>query len=155
MIAYLADQYGWRGCWLVTIGLSYVVFGVGVSTDPGTPRAWVPYDHTPAWVLATGWILTASVAMWQGTRGRVTDDSWGHVALYLMPGVRMLSYVISIMVYVVTSVAHAAGINVNQMGYGQAWYGALVWGLFVGALAIAARWPNPRPPLVSPPQEVP
>ena len=150
MIEWLADRYGWRGCWLVTMGTVYLAIGLGAMLDPGIKRSWSPYDYAPVWVQAGGWLLTGAVAIWQGARGAHADDYVGHTALFVMPAVRMLSALCSWIVYLATAGAEHVGIDADPAGYVNAYYAALVWSLFLAAVSVGARWPNPLPPLVAP-----
>lgn len=151
MINRLSGRYGWRGLWLMLLGCIWILFGVGVLLEPIAPRSWVIYEHLPPVVQAAGWWATGSVAIWQGMRGPARDDSWGHLALYLMPAVRLASFLMSWVVYVVSETLHQIGVVDVVIGYRTGWFAALIWVLVAAMLRLAAAWPNPGPPIPHPP----
>lgn len=151
MIDRLADHFGWRGLWLMLLGTFWVIFGIGVLLEPVAPRPWVVYEHLPVLIQAAGWWTTGLAAIWQGSRGPDRDDSTGHVALYLMPAVRLLSFAVAWLVYVVSMVTTQVGVTDTVIGYPNGWFAASIWCLVSAMLALAASWPNPIPPLPSPP----
>lgn len=151
MIERAAARYGWRGLWLVLVGATWLLFAAGQLATPIEPRPWVLHEHLPGWFTAGGWAITGAVALWTGTRGRVVDDSLGHVALYLMPAIRILSYAAASLVWAITyTLHHLISADVKVTGYAGGWYAALLWGLISTMLLVASRWPNPRPPLPRP-----
>lgn len=153
MIDGLADRYGWRGLWLMLLGSIWIVFGVGVFLEPIAPRSWVLYEHLPPVVQATGWWVSGVVAIWEGTRGSNRDDSRGHVALQLMPAVRLASFLMSWLVYLGSLAAVETGSVDVVIGYKQGWFAALIWVLVAAMLWLASAWPNPEAPLIRPPDE--
>jgi hypothetical protein len=151
---WFADRFGWRGGWLILLGLAWLAFGVGVFLEPLPPRPWVLYETLPGLGQAIGWWLTGAVAIWQGTRGRVRDDSLGHVALYLMPAVRLISFTVSWLIYLGSYALHQLGVVDATIGYSAGWFGALIWVLVSAMLAWVAGWPNPLTSIPSPPASV-
>lgn len=151
MLDRLADRFGWRGLWLMLLGTFWMIFGVGVFLEPVAPRPWVLYEHLPAVVQASGWWLSGLVAVRQGYCGPDRDDSIGHVALYLMPAVRLLSFAVAWLVYLGSLVAVHLGWACDVVGYENGWFAASIWCLVSVMLALAAAWPNPLPPMVAPP----
>lgn len=151
MVDRLAARFGWRGLWLMLLGAVWILFGLGVLLEPIEPRDWVLYEHLPPVVQAAGWWLTGLVAIRQGSLGPNRDDSYGHVALYLMPAVRLLSFVVAWLVYLGSLIGEQIGATDTVVGYQQGWFAALIWCLVSAMLALAAAWPNPIPPLPSPP----
>lgn len=149
----LAARFGWRGLWLMLLGAFFFLFGVGIVLDPLEPRPWVLYEMLPPVVQASGWWITGAVAFWQGSRGPDRNDAWGHVALYLMPAVRLLSFAVSWAVYAITWLGSRIGLVDEVIGYQQGWFAALIWSLISAMLALAAAWPNPVPSLPSPPAD--
>lgn len=151
MLNRAALRYGWRGLWLMVVGGMWVLFGLGVLQQPNPPRSWVVYEYVPAAAQALGWWLTGCVAIWQGMRGAGRDDSTGHVALYLMPAARLLSFLLSWLIYLGCQLVAVFGYDGPSIGYSGGWYAALIWSLVSLMLALAASWPNPEPPLPRPP----
>ena len=139
----LANRYGHRGLWLILMGCMWAVFGVGILLRDRPTEAWVLHESIPAPIRAALWITTGAAAVWVGTRGPRSDDALGHVALYLMPAFRLLSYTLSWVLFVVSSALHALLPSVDVVGYSAGWYAALIWSFVSGMLGLAARWPNP------------
>lgn len=152
MIGRLANRYGYRGLWLIVMGATWCVFGLGALVAPELPaRSWVLIDMVPDEVRSAGWILTGAVAVWQGHRGPSIDDSKGHVALYVMPAVQVISFAMSAVIYTGTAGLAKLGELDQVSGWSGAWYATLVWSFVSLMLALAAAWPNPKPPLPCPP----
>jgi len=151
MIDRLAARYGRRGCWLMLLGAMWLLIGGGTFLDPLAPRPWVLLELAPPWAVAMGWWVTGVLAIFQGRRGVVEDDSLGHVALYVMPMIRVGSYLICTAVYGTTLVLTELGRMDGPVGWSGAWYAALVWSLMPLVLAVVAAWPNPAPLLPKPP----
>lgn len=151
IITHLADRYGRRGLWLILMGAMWILFGVGVLLSPVEARPGVLYEMIPAVYRAPVWWITGAIAIWQGTRGRVLDDSPGHVALYVMPAVRLVSFAVSGITYGLTWALVQAGWLNQTAGWAGGWYAALVWSFISLMLAVGASWPNPVPPIPRPP----
>lgn len=153
MLYRLSLRYGWRGLWLMLMGVMWIAFGLGVMIQPNIPRSWVLYEYLPPLAQAAGWWLTGLIAVWAGLKGPARDDSMGHVALYLMPAVRLISFVFSWLIYLGSLVAQDLGWKGHTIGFAEGWFIAAVWCLIQLMLAIAASWPNPEPPLPKPPAD--
>lgn len=151
MIARLSGRFGQRGVWLMVIGVTWILFGVGVLLEPTPKRPWVLYEQVPIEIQAGVWVITGAIAIWQGARGPKVDDSLGHVALYLMPAVRVLSFGLSWLLYLGSAVAMHFGFADTTIGLAQGWYAAVVWAVVSLMLALAASWPNPVTPIPRPP----
>lgn len=151
MIARLSGRYGWRGLWLITIGLMWGLVGLGVLLQPNAPRSGVLIEYVPGVGQAAAWWITGAIAVWQGMRGAEKDDTVGHVALYLMPAVRVTSFLLSWILWEATPLLRHAGFIDGPIGFRDGWFAALVWGITSTALIVAAGWPNPEPPIPSPP----
>lgn len=151
MIDRLADHFGWRGCWLMLMGTFWILFGIGICLEPVRPRDWVLYEYLPPLVQAAGWWATGLIAIWQGYRGPNRIDAVGHVALYLMPAVRLLSFAVAWLVYLGSTAAMHAGWTDDVIGYPNGWFAASIWVLVSSMLGLGASWPNPTPPLPAPP----
>lgn len=148
MLQRAATKYGWRGIWLMLMGVVWVLFGLGVLLQANPPRSWVLYESLPPLAQAILWWFTGAVAISVGLRGPGRDDSLGHVALYLMPAIRLLSFMLSWLIYLGYLIAHFFGWQGHSIGYAQGWYAALIWSLTSLMLAIGANWPNPTPPVI-------
>jgi hypothetical protein len=151
MLDWLSDRYGRRGAWLLMFGGLWIVFGLGQLLEPTPARSWVLYEHLPVIVEAVAWWITGAVAVGVGLRGHARPDALGHVALYLMPAIRVLSFTLSWLIYAVSSTGAALGLWHTHMGWSGGWYAALVWSLISVMLRLIADWPNPgrlipRPP---------
>ena len=99
-------------------------------------------------------VAVIAVAMWVGFRGPIRDDSLGHVALYVMPAIRVTSFLIGWVTWVATTALSTLYDGVEVTGWSGGWYAALIWGLISAMLLLGSRWPNPRPPLPRPLPEV-
>lgn len=149
----LASRYGWRGLWLMVIGAMWVVLGSGVLFLPEDPQAWLVHQQIPLPVRAGMWICTGAYAIWTGLRGPDTDDHLAHGALYLMPALRLFSYLVAWFTFLATSLAHHVNPAIEVSGLKLGWFAALIWALFCVMLAVGARWPNPDPGLLPMPPE--
>lgn len=138
----LSARYGRRGAWLIILGAVWFVFGLGVLLDPIPPRPGVLSDYLPAWVDAAGWWVTGVVAVAAGLRGD-REDWWGHVALYVMPAVRLVSFAFSWLLWLGSSVVAATFPDAHVLGWAPGWYAASVWLLVSLMLRLIADWPNP------------
>jgi hypothetical protein len=153
MIERAANRYGWRGLWLILFGAMWVAFGFGQLQAPTDRHQWVLFEYAPTWALVGGWVVTGAVAMWVGFRGPIRDDSLGHVALYVMPAIRVTSFLIGWVTWVATTATSKLTDDVPVTGWSGGWYAALIWGLISAMLLLGSRWPNPRPPLPKPPRD--
>lgn len=149
----LAQRYGWRGLWLMVIGTMWILFGAGVLFIPDQPETFLVHQQIPVEIRAGTWALTGGWAFWTGLRGPDTDDHLGHGALYVMPALRLFSYLASWLTFVGTSALHHYYPAVRITGLEIGWYAALIWALFCVMLAVGARWPNPDPGLLPMPPE--
>lgn len=141
----LTRRFGYRGTWLIILGVLWVLFGIGLLLRPETPIPYALHQHIPVGIRAALWMLTGATAVGTGLRGRDVDDSLGHVALWLMPALRLLGFGASWVLYVATSRLHA------HVGYEDGWYRALAWLLVVIMLHLVAAWPNPSSRIPPPP----
>lgn len=149
----LSGRYGWRGTWLIVAGAMWIVLGVGQLFFPLADNPWVLFQHLPNAILAGGWWVTGLVAIGQGLRSSAFDDradTLGHVALYLMPAVRFVSYLLAWLLSIGGWAADLLG-RPYRVGDPTAWYTALIWLLISAMLAVAAAWPNPQPHMPRPP----
>ena len=139
MLLRLSGRYGWRGVWLIVAGTVWIVMGVGQLFFPFPDNPWVLFQRLPDPVLATGWWITGLVAIGQGLAcsPRVDrTDALGHVALYLMPAVRVVSYSIAWLLSVGGWFAGHVGYGGRPVGDPDAWYSALLWIAFSALLAV-------------------
>lgn len=148
-----ANQLGWRGLWLVVVGVVWLCLGVGTLLEEGNPIPWVPLQQAPPLLVAAGWWITGGVAIWTGMRGKVADDSWGHVALYVMPAAKVLSFSVAWLIALASPVMMSVGLTDEPIGYMRGWYAALIWGVVSVMLAVTAGWPNPPPCVPTPPAD--
>lgn len=150
MIARLLGRCGYRGTWLVIMGTFWLLFGVGTFLTPVDAHPWVLLDYVPAVWQAALWWATGLTATIVGARG-LHDDTTGHVALYLMPICKVVSFLVSAFVYAATSLLAVVDHSVQVSGWAASWYAAAVWALVSVMLGLGAAWPNPTPPLPEPP----
>jgi hypothetical protein len=151
MLSRLACRYGQRGACLIVLGSAWFILGVGIAIDPQPPHSWVLYESVPPLVQAAAWWISGLVAVTFGLRGREADDRPGHVALYVMPALRVLCFTFSWLVWLVSSFGYEAGWWSMRIGWTGGWYAALIWGLFSLMLRLIAEWPNPRVMVPPPP----
>lgn len=151
MIDRVTRRYGFRGTWLIVMGLLWILFGIGILIAPYEPRPWVLFEMVPPIYRAPLWWATGGLALWQGLRGPRSDDSLGHVALYVMPATRLVSFTVAWVVHGCSWVLVQFGQLDHTVGLAQGWYAALIWGVLSVMLALAAAWPNPALTLPRPP----
>lgn len=144
----MTHRLGHRGVWLLLLGLLWFAFGVGLFFLPENPAPGAFHQLLPIPVRAGMWMTAASVAIYTGLRGRGQDDSWGHLALWLMPAERLLSYAAAWGMHVATNT-----LGMDPLGYADGWYAALIWAFVVTMLRLVAAWPNPSA-VPHPPVEV-
>jgi hypothetical protein len=131
-------RFGRRGAVLVLFSLIYAAYGAGLTAaaaDNGrrpnglellTERLGIPL----AW-LALAWVGCAAVATIASLQ-RLPIPQWvGFTALFPMPALWVGSYLWSWLTWLT---AHQG----NPLG----WAGALIWGLLMGLIGIAAGWPE-------------
>lgn len=150
----LSGKFGYRGAWLLILGTVWVLFGVGVIVEVPEPRPWVLYEYLPQWTQAAGWWITGGIAIWQGARGPACPDRpdvLGHVALYLMPALRMVSFALAFLLWLGSRVAVELSLTHHVIGFREGWYAAFVWAFVVVMLHHAASWPEPHRPIPRPP----
>lgn len=140
----LSEKYGHRGACLLGLGAVWVLFGISVMIDPQEPRAFVLHEMLPVPLRGALWIGSGLVAAWFGSRGAQHDDTWGMVALVLLPVERLVSFAVSWAAYVLTSGLHNVWPSIEPRGYDRGWYAAVLWMVIVILLRIIAGWPNPR-----------
>ncbi|TIC78765.1 hypothetical protein [Nocardioides sp. GY 10127] len=141
----LADRLGWRALWLVMVGSAWIVLGAGASIDRQVDRPWVLTQILPTWVLAVGWWVTGAVAIGVGLRGKGHDDGLGHLALYLMPAAKSLSFIAAWVIALVSPLLQHTGMTSHPVGDPDGWYAATIWGTTSLMLGVVAGWPNPDP----------
>lgn len=147
----LSVRYGQRGSWLIILGVMWVIFGIGVFLEPIEDQSWVIVHYAPDWVRALVWVITGTVALTQGMYGPLHRDYPGHVALYLMPAIQVISFAISYVLYLGSAVIDAFWTDVPLIGWDRGWYAALVWLFIVVMIRLIADWPNPIRGLPHPP----
>lgn len=149
-MGWLARRLGHRGAWLIVLGILWILFGIGQLVAPEPQAPWVLHQAIPAHVRAGAWILTGAIAVLSGARGRGVADAAGHVALWVMPALRCISYGASWVLYLATST-----LTDRTIGYDHGWYAAGIWAFVIVMLHLVAAWPNPTarlPDLPDPPR---
>lgn len=146
----LSIRYGHRGCWLMLLGLFWIMFGVASMLNPDTGEPWVLISYAPPVIQAACWWVTGGIAVTSGMMGKRRDDTVGHVALYLMPAIKVLSLSFSALIYGLSLALVWGNVMDHAIGYADGWYPALVWVLVSACLVLAASWPNPAAPPVMP-----
>ncbi len=134
----LSGLLGHRGEALLIFGVLFILIGLSADLDPTsgaptTPHVGLFYYAVPAWVRFAMWALTGLLAMsaaWRSTPPHT--DSWGWVALMIMPLFNAFSYTWSFVLYLI-----------GQHGYATGWVGIIFWGfLFSRLLMNLASWPE-------------
>lgn len=151
MIGRCSARFGWRGLWLLVVGIAYLALGLGAMLEQNADAAWVPLQQLPPALIAVLWWASGAVAIGVGWRGPDVDDSLGHVALYLMPAAKWVSFAVAWLVSLASPFLMDAGLTEAPIGNPAAWYAAGIWVTFSMMLAVTAGWPNPAPPVVAPP----
>lgn len=139
-MTWMTHRLGHRGLALLLLGLIWFVFGWGLFLEPEVPAPGAFHQMIPLPIRAAMWITAGSVAMAVGIKGRGGDDSWGHIALWVMPAERLLSYGGAWVLWLIS--AHTP--VEDDLGYPNGWYPALVWLFVVVILRLVAAWPNPN-----------
>lgn len=154
MIQKLSTSYGHRGLWLMTMGLIWVVFGIGALIDGALvpDRPYVAHDLIPHDLQATAWVITGGLAIVYGHRGPGKNDAVGHVALYIVPAVWTASFAASWIVYVSTSILTALGAMRAPEGFDRGWYSALIWAVIVVMIRLVSSWANPSTAMIPAPR---
>lgn len=135
----MTRRLGHRGLWLLLLGLIWFAFGLGLFLEPEIPAPGAFHQMLPLPLRASFWMLSAAVAIYIGLKGRGQDDSWGHIALWVMPAERLLSYGGSWVLWLASQTPWLH----DELGYSNGWYPALVWLFVVVMLRLVAAWPNP------------
>lgn len=146
-MSWLARRLGHRGAWLITLGALWALFGVGVLIGPEPHTPWALHQAIPLPIRAAGWIITGALAMISGARGRGRSDALGHVALWIMPALRCISYAASWVLYIATT-----ALTGRSVGYDHGWFLAAIWAVVIVMLHLVAAWPNPAAALPDPPE---
>ena len=97
---YLRAKLGRRGAMLLILGITYLVIGYGVGTRVMPPVRGSFITYADQLLLAVAWALTGAVAVVHSWR---RWDALGWLALYLMPGLYVLSYGGAWLMWVVTA----------------------------------------------------
>lgn len=147
MLERISGRFGRRGTWLIVLGCVWIAHGVGHLLEPVVTRVWVLHTHIPTPMLAGMWAVTGVIAIIEGLRGRGREDWLGHAALYLMPAIKVFSFGMAWLLWLVDRVFDVSG----DMGWSGGWYAALVWLIVSVALRLVASWPNPDRPILAPP----
>jgi len=134
----LSGSLGHRGEALLIFGVLFILIGLSADLDPTSGAPIGPhaglfyYAVLPGWRFA-GWALTGLLAIsaaWRRTPPHT--DSWGWVALMIMPLFNAFSYTWSFVLYLI-----------GQHGYATGWVGIIFWGfLFSRLLMNLASWPE-------------
>ncbi len=134
----LLGLLGHRGEALLIFGFLFILIGLSGELDPlvgvpTTPHVGLFYYTVPVTWRFVAWTLTGLLAIsaaWRRTPPR--SDSWGWVALMIMPLFNAFSYTWSFVLYLI-----------GQHGYATGWVGIIFWGfLFSRLLMNLASWPE-------------
>lgn len=139
----LAVRFGWRGLYLMVMGIVWVAVGLAVTAVNAPHHPYVLFQYLPLGIEGGAWVVTGTLAAWVGSRGATDDDSLGHVALYLMPAVRCGSYMVSWLVWAATTVLHGLGGDITPSGYEVGLLAAIIWAAMIALITVCSRWPNP------------
>ena len=105
-LARLEARVGFRGSRLIIYGAIWVMTGVGTMLVPRQPDvALVIHEKVPSILRGDAWVATGAYAAWVAHRRGPDGRAWA--ALTIMPAVRMLSWLSSGAVWVVTSIGAA------------------------------------------------
>lgn len=149
-VKWMTQRFGHRGVWLIIIGAVYFAFGLGLLLEPERPAPGAFHQMLPLPLRAALWMGSAAIAIFVGLKGRGGDDSWGHMALWVMPAERLLSFGGAWLLYVISAISPID----DNIGYANGWYAALIWLFIVVMLRLVAAWPNPSEVPLPPADEV-
>ena len=151
VLRYLADRYGHRGAALIALGALWVILGVSALFTVDPVRPWVFLDYLPPFLTFVLWGSSGAVAIYVSLCSPDCDDTFGMVALLLMPMMRFMAFAFAWLVYLGTSVCDAIAPGMGEpVGYANGLWPALAWLLVMVLLRLIAGWPNPRKVLVLP-----
>lgn len=127
---FMTRRFGFRGALLILFGLTWIILGIGVIAIGGeVPN--LPHTLVPTQIRCALWVASGVIAIIAGVR-RTRLDKIGWVALYFMPALKSASYLWGTAEYVL-----------DGGGYALGWIGGVIYGLFVGIIAICYKWPEP------------
>ena len=162
----IRHRLGRRGLMLTLMGLTYVLIGVGVLIRPDISNVDDAYELLiPKVVRGVAWIMTglcAAVCAWRvappSARGRdphwTDGDTIGWAALYLMPFIRVTSYGLSWVCWVMAEVSEwVVGFVLDRFGWvwvvdseilsggtATAWYTAVLHLPLILIVLICSGW---------------
>lgn len=123
---------GRRGLFLLAWGVLFIVYGIGLYFYPLPETKLVAaiwHNAIPRDLRAALWIATGAVAAWSAFRRGPGHDTYGFVALTLMPVVRMSSY------------GYAWAVSVfTAYGAPRGWVSATFYAVFVTTVILVAGW---------------
>lgn len=124
---------GFRGSVLLVWGFIWLLIGVGKFVSPPSPADSILITgYLPAPVRAGLWCVTGFVALAFAFRTRASGDAIGWIALYVMPAVLAVAYVIAWIQWL----AGAGGVSLG-------WLAAVVYVALAAIIAICSGWPEP------------
>lgn len=126
-------RIGRRGAILISFGIAWLAMaGAILEEDPGLLRYRFGYMYLPVWLRASLWALTGLVAIASAWRPQGKSDSWGFVALYIMPAQRAAAHLIAWM----DSLDGKGGDH-------SAWVTTIFYLIFLAVIIICAGWKEP------------
>ena len=142
-------QVGRRGTALLMLGVLWLLLGYSVFLSMDIPTEapeGVFHLLIPADVRGFLWMLTGGTAIVAAFRPPGFSDAFGWTALYVMPALRLVSYLSGWLDWIVPF---------GTPGYERGWVPAITWAVIVVLIATCAGWPEPikRVPLLTDEQE--
>lgn len=127
-------QIGRRGVMLLTFGVLWTVIGAGALSSSGSISPSLIHEYLPAWLRASLWIACGLLAIAYAFRPPGLSDRVGFAALYIMPAVRVLSYTLAWIDYLVP---------IGGEGYELGWRFAAIYASMLATVVITSGWPEP------------
>ena len=119
---------------LLVFGVLWAITGVGALDHSSDGGPIFVHEYLPGWLRGTAWIACGVLAVGYAFRPPGHSDRVGFAALYIMPAIRVLSYTLAWIDYLVP---------VGGPGYELGWRAATIYAAMLAAVVITSGWPEP------------
>lgn len=128
---WLASRLGRRGAALAVLGVIFLLVGINTATTPPPPNMEGFLLHTliPTPIQVLLWTVPGALALYASIHRGPGPDGFGFNALVVPLIVRIVSYVISFVAFLVGESSHPYGL-----------FSALIWLAILALVLIIAGW---------------